>query len=139
MVRSLSPAAQRHLAIRVAAKAIRAVGDETASNLADELEHGAPLQQGLHGRLLAHAEGMDDLYLDLLGQAEDGRASHDVVSAAFRRARAASALACAGTPDPLEAVSEAIVEAAAALGDPNQDYRGAISLLLREANDIAAG
>ena len=48
-------------------------------------------------------------------------------------------LAYAGSPDPLEAASEAIVEAAAALGDVSQDYCRVISVLMRDRQNGATG
>lgn len=72
---------------------------------------------------------LDEAQWDLQDLVDDGKADPAEHLAAFRRARAASAVAFASDPDPLVAALEGLYEASAAVEDPGPLFNAVSSLL----------
>lgn len=116
---SASDAQLRQIAAAVSRVIVERVGisHPAVTRALECLAKSEPPSDELRAEVQDYADGVDSAYLDLSDALESGRISQEQVSAAFSKARAASAVAFALSSSALLAASEATYEAASAVDD----------------------
>src|SRR4051794_868354 len=121
-VATASPAELRRIAFTMAAVAVKASG--LKHDVIDEILRTTegPGDEALCSTIAEIARDLDERYFELSETAENVGGDREIppdVTCAFRKARAASALAAALQADPRTAAAEAAYEALAATDDAN--------------------
>lgn len=131
-VQAADAGARRAAAVRAAEIAVEMSGLENATvgEVLARLRGTDGVDVASRTALVSAVAYLDEAQWDLQDLVDEGKAAPAEHLVAFRRARAASAVAFASDPDPLVAALEGIYEASAAVEDPEPLFSTVSSLLI---------